>query len=127
MDLVDVVLPCLDEAGALPGVLGAMPEGYRAIVVDNGSTDGSAEIAGELGAIVVREPRRGYGAAVHTGVERATAEIVCVLDAEGSLDPGEWPRLLKPITEGRARRGGGRRIPVGGGARRWHARAGHGV
>jgi glycosyltransferase involved in cell wall biosynthesis len=125
MDLVDVVLPCLDEAGALPGVLGAMPDGYRAIVVDNGSTDGSAEIAGELGAIVVREPRRGYGAAVHTGVERATAEIVCVLDADGSLDPGELPRLVELITDGRARLAVGRRVPVGRGAWPWHARAGN--
>jgi glycosyltransferase involved in cell wall biosynthesis len=127
MDLVDVVLPCLDEAGALPGVLGAMPEGYRAIVVDNGSTDGSAEVAAGLGAIVVREPRRGYGAAVHAGVERATAEIVCVLDADGSLDPGELPRLVELITEGRARLAVGRRVPVGRGVWPWHARAGNRV
>src|SRR5882672_6663193 len=94
MDLVDDVLPCLDEAAALPGVLGALPEGYRAIVVDNGSTDGSPEIAAGCGATVVCEPRRGYGAAVHTGLERATAEIVCFLDADGSLDPAELPKLV---------------------------------
>lgn len=57
---VDVVLPCLDEAAALPGVLAALPDGYRALVVDNGSRDGSPDIAAAHGATVVSEPRRGY-------------------------------------------------------------------
>jgi glycosyltransferase involved in cell wall biosynthesis len=127
MDLVDVVLPCLDEAAALPGVLGALPEGYRAIVVDNGSTDGSREVARRHGATVVGEPRRGYGAAVHTGLEHATAEIVCFLDADGSLDPGELPRLVAPVRAGTARLAVGRRVPVGRGAWPWHARAGNRV
>ena len=91
MDTVDVVLPCLNEAAALPVVINALPPGYRALVVDNGSTDRSPEIAAALGARVVAEPRRGYGAAVHTGIEAATSEIVCVLDADGSLDPGALP------------------------------------
>ena len=65
---VDVVLPCLDEAAALPGVLAGLPSGWRAIVVDNGSSDGSAEVARSLGAVVVAEPRRGYGSAVHSGL-----------------------------------------------------------
>ncbi|MEU6533674.1 hypothetical protein ABZ869_31325, partial [Streptomyces sp. NPDC046928] len=55
---VDVVLPCLDEAGALPWVLDRVPPGWRALVVDNGSTDGSADLAARLGATVVRETRR---------------------------------------------------------------------
>ena len=71
--LVDVILPCLDEAGALPSVLARMPAGYRPIVVDNGSTDGSAELAAQLGARVVSEPRRGFGAACHAGLLAATA------------------------------------------------------
>lgn len=62
---VDVVLPCLDEAEALPWVLDRIPPGWRAIVVDNGSTDGSADIARALGAHVVTEPVRGFGAACH--------------------------------------------------------------
>ncbi|MGH6656842.1 MAG: glycosyltransferase, partial [Actinocrinis sp.] len=77
MPIVDVVLPCLDEAGALPYVLGRMPEGYRPIVVDNGSTDGSAQIAAALGATVVTETRRGFGAACHAGLAAATAPVVC--------------------------------------------------
>ncbi|HEV2778749.1 MAG TPA: glycosyltransferase family 2 protein [Actinophytocola sp.] len=125
MDHVDVVLPCLDEAAALPGVLAALPAGYRAIVVDNGSTDGSPEIAAAHGATVVHEPRRGYGAAVHTGLERAGTEIVCFLDADGSLDPGELPELVAPVAGGLARLAVGRRVPVGRGVWPWHARAGN--
>jgi glycosyltransferase involved in cell wall biosynthesis len=127
MDLVDVVLPCLDEAAALPGVLAALPAGYRAIVVDNGSTDGSPEVAAAHGAAVVHEPRKGYGAAVHTGLEHATAEIVCFLDADGSLDPAELPGLVSPVALGRAKLAVGRRMPVGRGTWPWHARAGNRV
>jgi glycosyltransferase involved in cell wall biosynthesis len=121
---VDVVLPCLDEAAALPGVLAALPPGYRAIVVDNGSRDGSPEVAAAHGATVVREPRRGYGAAVHTGLEAATAGVVCFLDADGSLDPAALPALAAPVLAGTADLAAGRRIPSRG-AWPWHARAGN--
>ncbi|MEV6917066.1 glycosyltransferase family 2 protein [Amycolatopsis sp. NPDC051106] len=121
---VDVVLPCLDEAGALPGVLAGLPPGYRAIVVDNGSADGSPEVAASLGAKVVHEPRRGYGAAVHTGLEAATADIVCFADADGSLDLGDLPRLVTAVEDG-ADLAVGRRVPTGPGVWPWHARAGN--
>ena len=75
---VTVVLPCLNEAASLPGVLAAMPNGYRALVVDNNSTDGTAEVARRHGADVVTERRPGYGSAVHAGVEAATTPIVAV-------------------------------------------------
>lgn len=127
MDAVDVVLPCLNEAAALPGVLTALPNGYRAIVVDNGSTDGSPEVAARHGAIVVREPRTGYGAAVHTGLERAESEIVCFLDADGSLDPGELPALVRLVAAGTATLAVGRRVPVSRDAWPWHARTGNRV
>lgn len=87
----DVILPVLDEREALPWVLGRMPEGYRPIVVDNGSTDGSGELAAALGAVVVHEPRRGFGAACHAGLEAAGAEVVCFMDCDGSLDPRDLP------------------------------------
>jgi glycosyltransferase involved in cell wall biosynthesis len=90
----EVILPVLDEAAAIPGVLAALPDGYRAIVVDNGSTDGSAELAAHLGARVVSEPRRGFGAACHAGLEAAEQEIVCIMDCDGSLDPGQLPALV---------------------------------
>jgi hypothetical protein len=124
---VDVVLPCLDEAAALPAVLAAFPPGYRALVVDNGSRDGSPEVAAAHGARVLHESRRGYGAAVHTGIEAATADLVCVLDADGSLDPAELPRLVGPVRAGVATLAVGRRVPAGRGAWPWHARAGNAV
>jgi glycosyltransferase involved in cell wall biosynthesis len=123
---MDVVLPCLDEAAALPGVLRALPPGYRALVVDNGSRDGSPEIAAALGARVVHEQRKGYGAAAHTGVELARSEIVCVLDADGSLDPRQLPELVALVRDG-AHLAVGRRVPTGPGSWPWHARAGNAV
>lgn len=109
----------------MPGVLGALPAGYAAIVVDNGSTDDSAAVAAALGAEVVHEPRRGYGAAVHTGLEHASADIVCFLDADGSLDTRELAPLVRAVAAGEADLAVGRRIPVGRGAWPWHARAGN--
>ena len=90
----DVILPVLDEAEAIPRVVGAMPVGYRPIVVDNGSTDGSGEIAAELGAEVVREERRGFGAACFAGLTAAQDEVVCFMDCDGSLDPADLLRLV---------------------------------
>lgn len=126
MNPVDVVLPCLDEAAALPGVLAALPDGYHAIVVDNGSADGSPEVAAACGATVVHEPRKGYGAAVHTGLEHARADVVCFLDADGSLDPAELVPLVDAVAGG-AHLAVGRRVPVRRGVWPWHARAGNAV
>jgi glycosyltransferase involved in cell wall biosynthesis len=124
VDEIDVVLPCLDEAAALPGVLRALPPGFRALVVDNGSRDGSPEVAAALGARVVHEKRKGYGAAAHTGVEQARSEIVCVLDADGSLDPRQLPDLVALVMGG-AHLAVGRRVPTTAGSWPWHARAGN--
>lgn len=122
---MDVVLPCLNEAAALPGVLAAFPPGYRAVVVDNGSTDGSAEVARQWGAQVVREASPGYGAAVHAGLLAATSEIVGVLDADGSLDPAALPQMVRRVRSGGADMVLGRRVPSGRGVWPWHARAGN--
>jgi hypothetical protein len=119
---IDVVLPCLNEAGALPYVLGRMPAGYRAIVVDNGSTDGSGEVARALGAVVVFEPRAGFGAACHAGLAVATAEVVCFLDCDGSFDPADLPRVTAAVVAGDADLVLGQRRPVGRGAWPVHAR-----
>ncbi|MFB9902715.1 glycosyltransferase family 2 protein [Allokutzneria oryzae] len=124
---MDVVFPCLDEAAALPDVLAALPPGYRAVVVDNGSSDGSPEVARAHGATVVHEPSPGYGAAVHTGLLASRSQLVCVLDADGSLDPGELPRLVEAVACGRVDLAVGRRVPAERGAWPWHARAGNAV
>lgn len=98
----DVVLPVLNEAQALPWVLGRLPDGYRAIVVDNGSSDGSGAIAERLGALVVREERPGFGSACFAGLTAATDDVVCFVDADGSLDPRDLPTVADPVLEGRA-------------------------
>ena len=92
---VDIVLPCLNEAAALEWVLTRIPQAARAVVVDNGSVDGSAEIARQLGAYVVSCDRRGYGAACHTGLEAATADLVAFCDCDASLDPADAVRLAQ--------------------------------
>ncbi|TDD76751.1 glycosyltransferase family 2 protein [Actinomadura darangshiensis] len=128
---MDVVLPCLNEAEALPWVLTRMPEGFRPLVVDNASTDGSARVAAGHGARVVPAPDRGFGAACHAGILAAETEVVCVMDADASLDPGELPGLAAAL--GDLESGGtpglvlGRRRPSGPGAWPPHARLGNAV
>jgi len=100
VDVPDVVLPALDEEDALPWVLDRLPPGYRAIVVDNGSTDATAEVARELGAVVVEEPQRGFGAACWAGLSRAEDEIVCFMDADASLDPRDLPAVVAQVAGG---------------------------
>lgn len=119
---VDVILPCLDEADALPKVIGRLPEGYRAVVVDNGSTDGSADVARALGALVVTEPVRGFGSACAAGVAAATAEYVAFCDADASMDPAELPDLVARVADGRVDLALGRRVPTSRGAWAPHAR-----
>ena len=100
--MIDVVLPVLNEREALPSVLGAMPRGYHPIVVDNGSTDGSGDLARELGATVVHEPTPGFGAACFAGLTSARRDIVCFMDCDGSLDPRDLPKVADPVGAGDA-------------------------
>jgi glycosyltransferase involved in cell wall biosynthesis len=98
----DVVLPVLNEVDALPVVLEGLPDGYDPIVVDNGSTDGSGAVARRLGALVIKEPQRGFGAACFAGLRAATGDVVCFMDCDGSLDARELPRVATPVAEGDA-------------------------
>ena len=98
----DVVLPALNEAAAVEWVLRRMPVGYHPIVVDNGSTDSTAEIARLHGAQVVSEPTRGFGSACFAGLSAATAEIVCFMDCDASLDPIALPLLVSYVERGDA-------------------------
>ncbi len=117
-----MVFPCLNEEGALSRILPRLPEGYRAIVVDNGSTDRSAEVARQHGATVVTEPRRGFGSAAHAGLLAATAPIVAFCDADASMDPADLPLVVDPVEAGTADLVLGRRRPTSRGAWQWHAR-----
>lgn len=120
--MIDVVLPCLDEAAALPWVLSRLPAGTQAIVVDNGSTDGSADIARSLGAEVVDCRQRGYGAACHAGLVAATADLVAFCDCDASIDPGVITSFAAMITGGQADLVVARRRPATPAAWPLHAR-----
>jgi glycosyltransferase involved in cell wall biosynthesis len=120
-DVIDVILPALDEEEAIPVVLAGMPAGYRPVVVDNGSTDSTPQVAREMGATVVSEPRRGFGSACWAGLNAATAEFVAFMDADASFDPSQLPRVVDPVVAGDADLVLGARIAVPG-AWPWHAR-----
>ncbi len=121
---VELVLPCLDEAESLPRLLAGVPHGWRVLVVDNGSSDGTAEVARRAGARVVVEPRRGYGSAVHTGIASATGDVVVVIDGDGSVSPQDVRALVSDVVTGRADLACGTRDPQPG-AWSWHARLGN--
>ena len=119
---IDVILPCLNEAEALPWVLSRMPAGFHPVVADNGSTDASASIAVEYGATVVRVPQRGFGAACHAGLMAAASDIVCFMDADASLDPRDLPQVAGPVRLGSADLVLGRRMARSLGSWPVHAR-----
>jgi glycosyltransferase involved in cell wall biosynthesis len=122
----DVILPVLNEREALPWVLERMPAGYAPLVVDNGSTDGSGELAASLGARVV-EPVPGFGAACFAGLTAARADVVCFMDCDASFDPRELPRVADPVLAGEVDLMLGARRPVARGAWPLHARAANAV
>lgn len=102
---VAIIIPARNEEIPLPGVIAEIPpQGSQlVIVVDNGSTDRTAEVAQQAGAVVVREPRAGYGYACAAGVRTATqqdAEVLVFLDADGSFDPAQVADLVPPIEDG---------------------------
>ncbi len=97
---IAVVIPALDEARNLPWLFERMPAGVRVVVADNGSSDGTADVARHLGAEVVSESRRGYGAAVWAGTSHLATdppEVLVIIDADGADDPGQLHRLVDPI------------------------------
>lgn len=98
----DVILPVLDEAAAIPWVLSRMPNGFRPIVVDNGSTDGSRGLAASFGADVIVESRRGFGAACFAGLLAARSDVVCFMDCDGSLDPQDLCLVVGPVERAEA-------------------------
>jgi len=120
-----LVLPCLNEVQALPWIAERLPAGATMLLADNGSDDGSQVVASELGAQVIDVPQRGYGAAVHAGVEAAQTELVAVIDTDASLDPGGLVPLVAAVDADRADLAMCVRQPVSAAAMPWHARAGN--
>jgi len=104
-----------------------MPEGYRAIVVDNGSSDDSVAVAERHGALVIHADQRGFGAACHAGLMAASADIVCFMDADASLDPRQLPLVADPVSRGSCDLVLGRRVSVSRDAWPAHARLGNRV
>jgi len=119
-----VVIPVLNEAAALPALLAAMPPGYTPVVADNGSTDGSGDIARRMGAVVVDEPARGFGAACWAGLVAASPDdgVVCFMDGDGSLDPFDLLQVAAPVLAGASDLVMGARRPTAAGAWPVHAR-----
>jgi len=102
---LSVIIPALNEEQSIGRVIAAIPKELQAdiIVVDNGSTDGTAEIAARHGARVVREPHRGYGAACLAGLAALRdPEVVAFLDADLSDDAAALPELVGPVFAGTA-------------------------
>jgi len=101
-----VIIPALNEAESIGGVIENVREQVDAmIVVDNGSTDATAQVATDRGATVVREPIAGYGRACLRGIaeaRRRTPDVFVFMDADAADDPADLPRLLEPIGRGAA-------------------------
>jgi glycosyltransferase involved in cell wall biosynthesis len=98
----EVILPVLNEVRAIPKVLARLPEGFRPLVVDNGSTDDSGRVAKRLGARVVLQPQPGFGAACWAGLTAAKSDVVAFMDCDGSLDAAQLSRVTDPIVAGAA-------------------------
>ncbi len=104
---VAIVIPALNEEEALECLLREIPQGVArwTIVVDNGSTDRTAEVARAAGAIVVSEPQRGYGRACYKGLMTADelgADILVFMDGDGSDDPADLPVMIEHVRRGTA-------------------------
>jgi len=103
---IALIIPALNEAASIGGVLDGLPPGLfsEVVVADNGSTDGTGEIARAHGATVVREERRGYGYACLAALKQLSPEcaVVVFMDADASDVPGDALRLVAPILQNEA-------------------------
>jgi glycosyltransferase involved in cell wall biosynthesis len=103
---VTFLIPAYNEGGTIARVIEqvqALPFAKQVIVIDDGSTDGTAELVEALdGVLLLRQANRGKGAAVRAGIPHAEGEIVVIQDADLEYDPADVPALIEPILDGRA-------------------------
>ena len=97
---ISVVIPCYNEEDGIQSVIQAMPAYVdEIVVVDNNSTDRTGEIARSLGAVVVFQPRKGYGAAYQAGLPAATGDVIATLDGDGTYPAGEIASLVDALED----------------------------
>jgi glycosyltransferase involved in cell wall biosynthesis len=100
---VSIIVPTLNEENAIGKVLDGIQKSAvvdEVIVVDS-STDNTAKIAKNFGAKVIFEPRKGYGRALQSGVEKAEGDIVVYIDGDYTYDPKDIPRIVQPLSIGK--------------------------
>jgi glycosyltransferase involved in cell wall biosynthesis len=126
---VSMIIPAINEERSLEQVLAAIPGDVvsEIILVDGGSTDRTVSVAERAGAMVVHEPRRGYGLACATGVKRASGEVVVFMDADGADDPGQIHDIISPLQDEQVDMVLGSRLAghIAPGAMPWHQRFGN--
>ncbi|TSA44488.1 MAG: glycosyltransferase [Deltaproteobacteria bacterium] len=113
-DAVTVVIPALNEVLTIGDIIGkTRPYASDILVVDGHSPDGTADLAKSMGARIVFDHGKGKGEAIRSVIPHLDREIAVFIDADGSHDPDDIPKLIRPILEGRADHVSGSRL-IGG-------------
>lgn len=99
---VSLLIPTKNEALSLERTIGEIPQGFvnEIIVSDGHSTDGTPEIAQKLGCRTITQEGKGFGLGIISGLKHCTGDVIIIMDADGSQDPKDIPRLLEKIKEG---------------------------
>lgn len=115
---VSLIIPTKNEANSIERTLSEVPKGFvdEILVVDGNSTDGTPAIVKRLGCRVIEGVGGGYGTAIRRGIKESTGDILIFMDADGSHNPKDIPRLLEKIKEGYDVGWGSRFLPGGGSA-----------
>jgi len=102
MAKVSVIIPALNEVGSIGQVLNDIPKDRvdEILVADGGSKDGTAELVTKMGYRIITQEKKGYGAAIMSGINHAKGDVVVVINADGSMNPKDIPSLVDKISEG---------------------------